>query len=119
GIEMASRIYFNKKTNQLTLPEAATFVSMLEAPVANNPLRNPERAKRRRDVVLDQMLKTGYLDQQTYDKAVAEPIKTDFHPIKTIDDGYSAYYKFYLRKEIDAYLKDYEKKTGKTLNLFK
>lgn len=119
GIEMASRIYFNKKTNQLTLPEAATFVSMLEAPVANNPLRNPERAKRRRDVVLDQMLKTGYIDQQTYDKAVAEPIKTDFHPIKTIDDGYSAYYKFYLRKEIDAYLKDYEKKTGKTLNLFK
>ncbi len=119
GIEMASRIYFNKKTNQLTLPEAATFVAMLEAPVANNPLRNPERAKRRRDVVLDQMLKTGYLDQQTYEKAVAEPIKTDFHPIKTIDEGYSAYYKFYLRKEIDAYLKDYEKKTGKTLNLFK
>lgn len=119
GIEMASRIYFNKKTNQLTLPEAAMFVSMLEAPVANNPLRNPERAKRRRDVVLDQMLKTGYLDQQTYETAVAEPIKTDFHPIKTIDEGYSAYYKFYLRKEIDGYLKDYEKKTGKTLNLFK
>lgn len=119
GIEMASRIYFNKKTNELTLPEAATFVSMLEAPVANNPLRNPERAKRRRDVVLEQMLKTGYLDQETYQKAVAEPIKTDFHPIKTIDEGYSAYYKFYLRKEIDAYLKDYEKQTGKTLNLFK
>ncbi len=119
GIEMASRIYFNKKTSQLTLPEAATFVSMLEAPVANNPLRNPERAKRRRDVVLDQMLKTGYLDQQTYEQAIATPIKTDFHPIKTIDDGYSAYYKFYLRKEIDQYLKDFEKKTGKSLNLFK
>jgi len=119
GIEMASRIYFNKKTSQLTLPEAATFVSMLEAPVANNPLRNPERAKRRRDVVLDQMLKTGYLDQQTYEQAIATPIKTDFHPIKTIDDGYSAYYKFYLRKEIDQYVKDFEKKTGKSLNLFK
>lgn len=119
GIEMASRIYFNKKTNQLTLPEAATFVAMLEAPVANNPLRNPDRAKRRRDVVLDQMLKTGYLDQQTYQKAVDTPVTVDFHPIKTIDDGYSAYYKFYLRKEIDSYLKDYEKKTGKTLNLFK
>lgn len=119
GIEMASRIYFNKKTNQLTLPEAATFVAMLEAPVANNPLRNPDRAKRRRDVVLDQMLKTGYLDQQTYQKAVDTPVTVDFHPIKTIDDGYSAYYKFYLRKEIDNYLKDYEKKTGKTLNLFK
>lgn len=119
GIEMASRIYFNKKASQLTLPEAAMFVAMLEAPVANNPMRNPDRAKRRRDVVLDQMLKTGYLDQATYDKAVAAPVAVDFHPIKSIDDGYSAYYKFYLRKEIDGYVKDYEKKTGKTLNLFK
>jgi len=119
GIEMASRIYFNKTTSQLTLPEAATFVAMLENPVKNNPMRNEQRSKARRDVVLDQMLKTGYLDQQTYQKAVDTPIVLDYHPVKSIDDGYSAYYKFYLRKEIDSYLKDYEKKTGKTLNLFK
>ncbi|KIA90168.1 penicillin-binding protein 1A [Kaistella jeonii] len=119
GIEMASRVYFNKSTSQLTLPEAAMFVAMLENPVKNNPMRNEQRAKTRRDVVLEQMLKTGYLDQQNYDKAVATPIALDYHPIKSIDDGYSAYYKFYLRKEIDGYLKDYEKKTGKTLNLFK
>lgn len=119
GIEMASRIYFNKNASKLTLPEAAMFVAMLEAPVANNPLRNPERAKRRRDVVLDQMLKTGYLDQQTYQKAIDTPITLDYHPVKSIDEGYSAYYKYYLRKEIDNYLKDYEKKTGKTLNLYK
>ncbi|MBE2273751.1 MAG: transglycosylase domain-containing protein, partial [Flavobacteriales bacterium] len=119
GIEMASRIYFNKTTSQLTLPEAATFVAMLENPVKNNPMRNEQRSKARRDVVLDQMLKTGYIDQQTYQKAVDTPIVLDYHPVKSIDDGYSAYYKFYLRKEIDSYLKDYEKKTGKTLNLFK
>ncbi len=119
GIEMASRIYFNKPTSKLTLPEAAMFVAMLENPVKNNPMRNEERAKRRRDVVLAQMLETGYLDQQNYDKAVATPIVLDYHPVKSIDDGYSAYYKFYLRKEISAYLNDYEKKTGKTLNLYK
>lgn len=119
GIEMASRVYFNKPTSKLTLPEAAMFVAMLEAPVKNNPMRNENRAKIRRDVVLEQMLKTGYLDQQTYQKAVDTPIKLDYQPIKSIDEGYSAYYKFYLRKEIDNYLKDYEKKTGKTLNLYK
>ena len=119
GIEMASRVYFNKSTAQLTLPEAAMFVAMLENPVKNNPMRNEERAKKRRDVVLDQMVKTGYLDQQNYQKAIETPIALDYHPIKSIDDGYSAYYKFYLRKEIDGYLKDYEKKTGKTLNLYK
>ncbi len=119
GIEMASRIYFNKNTKDLTLPEAAMFVAMLEAPVANNPLRNPERAKRRRDLVLDQMLKTQYIDQETYQRAVDTPIKLDFRPVREITDGYSAYYKFYLRKEIDGYLKEYAKKTGKELNLFR
>ncbi|MEI3788496.1 MULTISPECIES: penicillin-binding protein 1A [unclassified Chryseobacterium] len=119
GIEMASKIYFNKTTSQLTLPEAAVFVAMLEAPIANNPMRNPERAKRRRDVVLQQMFETGYIDQATYDKAINTPVEVDYHPIKNINDDYSAYYKFYLRKEIDKYLEGYEKETGKKLNLYK
>ncbi len=119
GIEMASRVYFNKKTSQLTLPEAATFVAMLENPVKNNPMKNLVRAKERRDVVLKQMLETGYINQDTYSKAIAQPVVTDFHPIKTVDEGYSAYYKYYLRKEIENYLADYQKKTGKTLNLYK
>ncbi|MGC5746378.1 penicillin-binding protein 1A [Chryseobacterium sp. NFX27] len=119
GIEMASKIYFNKTTSQLTLPEAAVFVAMLEAPIANNPMRNPERSKRRRDVVLQQMFETGYIDQATYDKAVSTPVEVDYHPIKNINDDYSAYYKFYLRKEIDKYLEGYEKETGKKLNLYK
>jgi len=119
GIEMASRIYFNKHANELTLPEAAMFVAMLEAPNANNPLKNPERAKLRRDVVLKQMLDTGYIDDNTYNQAINTPIVTDFHPVKSVNEGYSAYFKFYLRKEIDGYLKDYEKETGRTLNLFR
>ncbi len=119
GIEMASRVYFNKSTSQLTLPEAATFVAMLEAPRRNNPYRNPERAKTRRDVVLKQMLDTGYIDNATYEKAVATPIVVDFHEIKTVEEGYSAYYKYYLRKEIQQYLDAYEKETGKELNLYK
>ncbi|WP_294208877.1 transglycosylase domain-containing protein [uncultured Chryseobacterium sp.] len=119
GIEMASKIYFNKTTSQLTLPEAAMFVAMLENPVKNNPMRNPERAKGRRNVVLEQMLKTGYIDQETYNKAVETPITLDYHPIKNISDDYSAYYKFYLKKEIDQYLTEYEKANGKKLNLYK
>lgn len=119
GIEMASRVYFNKSTSQLTLPEAATFVAMLEAPRRNNPYRNPERAKVRRDVVLKQMLDTGYIDDATYEKAVATPIVVDFHEIKTVEDGFSSYYKYYLRKEIQQYLDAYEKETGKELNLYK
>ena len=119
GIELASRIYFNKSTKDLTLSEAATFVAMLEAPIRNNPIRNPERAKARRNVVLEQMLKTNYIDQATYDKVVAEPIVVDFHPVESVDEGYSAYYKHYLRKEINNYLEEYEKETGKDVNIYR
>lgn len=70
-------------------------------------------------MVLDQMQKTGYINEETYQKAINTPIEVDFHPIKSITDGYSAYYKFYLRKEIDKYLEANEKETGKKLNLYK
>lgn len=119
GIEMASNVYFNKHAKDLTLPEAAMFVAMLEAPSSNSPLRNPERATRRRNVVLQQMLETGYLDQSTYQQAVDTPLKTNYTPVKDQEDGNSAYYKFHLRKEIDPIIAEYEKKTGKKLNLFR
>ena len=119
GIELASRIYFNKSTKDLTLSEAATFVAMLENPVRNNPIKYPEKAKARRNVVLEQMLKTNYIDQATYNKVVAEPIVVDFHPVESVDEGYSAYYKHYLRKEINNYLEEYEKETGKDVNIYR
>ena len=119
GIELASRIYFNKPTKELTLSEAATFVAMLENPVRNNPIKYPEKAKARRNVVLEQMLKTNYIDQATYDKVVAEPIVVDFHPVESVDEGYSAYYKHYLRKEINNYLEEYETETGKDVNIYR
>lgn len=119
GIEMASKVYFNKSAKDLTLAEAATFVAMLEAPRRNNPYRNPERSKERRNVVLKQMLETGYLDQGTYEKAIAEPIVVTFQKVEKVDEGYSAYYKYFLRKEIQTYLDEYGKQTGKELNLYK
>lgn len=119
GIEMASRIYFNKHTSDLTLPEAATLVAMLEAPNMNNPIRHPQQSTLRRNVVLKQMLDTGYLTQATYQQAVDTPLRTDYHPVKSVNEGYSAYYKFFLKKEVDGYLADYEKKTGKDLDLYR
>lgn len=119
GIELASKIYFNKSAKDLNLSEAATFVAMLENPRRNNPIRYMDRAIKRRNVVLDQMLETGYIDQATHDKVIAEPITVDFHPVENVNDGYSAYYKFFLRKEIQKYLEEYEKETGKNVNLFR
>lgn len=119
GIEMASRIYFNKSAKKLNLSEAATFVSMLENPVVNNPMRNMSRAVERRNVVLKKMLEIGHIDLPTYERVSAEPIVLNYTPVKEIDEGYSAYYKHYLKSEIQKYLEEHEKKTGKKLSLYK
>ena len=71
GIELASRIYFNKPTKRTyAFRSSHFFVAMLENPIRNNPIKYPEKAKARRNVVLEQMLKTNYIDQTTYDKVV-------------------------------------------------
>jgi penicillin-binding protein 1A len=78
GIEMAARTYFDKKAAELTLVEGAVLVGMLKGTSAYNPVRNPERALERRNVVLAQMVKHGKLSQKAYDNLRRRPLRLDF-----------------------------------------
>jgi len=80
GVEQASQVYFGKHVTYLTLPESATLAGMIRSPNVLSPLKYPERAKPRRDVVLKLMLDQGKLTQQEYDKAVASPMTTARFP---------------------------------------
>jgi len=75
GIEMASQIYFNKRAEELTLPEAAVLIALLKSSVYYNPKRHYENALRRRNLVMHNMVVTGNLTQDEYDKLKKEPIK--------------------------------------------
>lgn len=119
GIESASKVYFNKKTKDLNLSESAILVSMFQNPVAYNPIRNPKVSKEKRDLVIDQMVKYNKISREEGAAVKAEPIKTDRQYISQRDETYSAYFKTALRKEVDAYLDQYEKETGKRYNLDK
>lgn len=61
GIQAAAQTYFNKDVSQLTLEEAALLAGLPQAPSAYNPMKDPEAAKKRRNLVLDQMAKSGYI----------------------------------------------------------
>ena len=63
GIKTASDVYFSKEPKNLTVVEAATLVGLCKNPSYYNPVRNPERSRERRNVVLGQMVKAGYLSQ--------------------------------------------------------
>lgn len=81
GIKTASNVYFNKEPNQLKLEEAALLVGMLKNPSLYNPLRYPERAKERRNVVLDQMVKAGKLSRAEAEMVKQKPLVLDYHQV--------------------------------------
>ncbi|NNE25307.1 MAG: peptidoglycan glycosyltransferase, partial [Saprospiraceae bacterium] len=68
GVSSASRTYFGKEQKDLTLDEAAILIGMLKNPYIYNPKINPENAKRRRNVVLGQMLKNGLIEQAQFEE---------------------------------------------------
>jgi penicillin-binding protein 1A len=78
GIEMAARTYFDKPAQKLTVIESATLIAMLKGTSYYNPVLNPERALRRRNVVLSQMVKRGVLSQAEFDRLKSRPIRLDF-----------------------------------------
>jgi penicillin-binding protein 1A len=78
GIEMAARTYFDKPAQKLTVIESATLIAMLKGTSYYNPVLNPERALRRRNVVLSQMVKRGVLSQTDFDGLKTRPIRLDF-----------------------------------------
>jgi len=69
GIEMASAKYFNKEAKDLTIPQAALIIGMPQLPSAYYPFRYPERAMRRRQIVLRSMFNNKVINQQEYEAA--------------------------------------------------
>ncbi|HEV7241662.1 MAG TPA: PBP1A family penicillin-binding protein [Thermoanaerobaculia bacterium] len=80
GVEQASQVYFGKKVTYVTLPEAATLAGMIRSPNVLSPLKYPERAKARRNVVLKVMLDQGRIKQTEYEAAVASPLAISRFP---------------------------------------
>lgn len=79
GIKTAAKTYFNKEPRNLSICEAATLIGMCKNPSYFNPVRMPERCRERRNVVLDQMVKAGYLSKSDAEIYKLEPIGLRFH----------------------------------------
>ncbi|HEY66213.1 MAG TPA: penicillin-binding protein, partial [Caldilineae bacterium] len=75
GIEAAAQAYFGKHVTELDLAECALLAGLLQSPAAYNPLEHPEAAAARQRVVLDLMVKDGYITPEEADLAAAEPLR--------------------------------------------
>ena len=101
GIKTASNTYFGKEPKDLTVTEAATLVGLCKNPSYFNPVRNPERCRERRNVVLQQMAKAGYLSESEYATYAAKPLGLNFH-VADHKDGIAAYFRDFLRRYMMA-----------------
>ena len=115
GIEAASQRYFSKKAADLKVEEAALLTGMLKANTMFNPRLYPQNAVRRRNVVLGQMEKYGYLAGRAADSLSALPIKLNYS--KTDLSGPADYFMVRVRMEADRILKDISAYRGKEWDL--
>ena len=97
GIKTAANTYFNREPKDLTVNEAALLIGLCKNPSLFNPVRYPERCKERRNVVLAQMVKAGYLSQAEGREYGAQPIELHFHRADH-KDGVAVYFREYLRQ---------------------
>ena len=102
GAEAASRTYFARSANKLTLPQAALIAGLAQSPSRLDPYDNPDGAMARRDEVLRAMLSNGYIDKTAYDEATAT--KLALKRSKDPRDGiYAApYFVAHVKKELQA-----------------
>ena len=117
GIKSASRIYFNKEPKDLKIEEAATLIGMLKNPSYYRPISRPERTKKRRNVVLHQMAKNGYITEKEKDSLQKLPLKLDFRPERH-DEGMATYLREYIRKFVGNWAKDHPKEDGSRYNIY-
>lgn len=107
GINSAASTFFSKKPIDLTYNESAVLVGLLKAPSSYSPVSNPERSKERRNQVIGQLEKYGYISQAEKDSLIALPLKLHYQR-KSFSKGNMTYF----RDAIVRDLQDWSKKTG-------
>ena len=111
GIKTAAKTYFAKEPKDLNVEEAATLVGMCKNPSLYNPKRFNERSRGRRNVVIDQMHKAGYITAYERDSLKALPLTLKFKPVDH-KEGLATYFREYLRGVINAKKPDKSKYRG-------
>lgn len=101
GIKSAARTFFDKTPAELTVPEAALLVGVVNAPTRYSPVINPDRAIKRRNTVIGRMAEAGFISQAEAKKYAAEPIELNYRPISH-NEGTATYLREMMRLYLTA-----------------
>jgi len=118
GIRSAAKVYFGKEPRDLTVDEGAMLVGMLTNPSLYNPVRRIEKVQKRRNIVLGQMVRNGFLAEETKKELEKKPIILHFQP-ESHTDGIGTYFREYLRDFMKNWVKENKKSDGTEYDIYK
>ena len=101
GIKSAAHTFFNKEPDELNVQEAAVLVGVVNAPTRYSPVRNPDNALARRNLVLSRMEEAGALTHRQRDSIAALPIVLNYRPVSH-NEGSATYFREMLRLVMNA-----------------
>ncbi len=119
GVKLAAKTYFNTTPEELKTEEAALLVGLLKAPSWYHPVRNPERALSRRQVVLTQMARYEYISIEELDSLMALPLDMSDFQIQDHHTGIATYFREHLRKELSQWSRTRYKPDGSNYDIYR
>lgn len=117
GIEAAADRFYSVNAKDLAIDQAAVLIGMLKATYSYNPRLFPDRALKRRNVVLRQMVKYNYLDSTRADSLIRLPIELEYNKISH-HQGLAPYFREYLKAELLEWCRNNEDEDGENYNLY-
>jgi len=119
GIKSAAKIYFNTAPDSLKLEEAALLIGMAKNPAFYNPVRRPDTTSFRRNIVLSQMKKYGYITEALYDSVIKLPVDMSKFSLQDHITGSGTYFREYLRGELKNWCSSNTKPDGTRYDLYR
>lgn len=117
GVELASQRFFSKTAKDLNIQESAVLIGMLKANYTYNPRLFPYKSLKRRNVVMSQMVKNDFLEQDTYDSLKNLPVELDYNRLSK-HNGSAAYFRTFIKPELQKWAGENEKPDGSSYNLY-
>ena len=118
GVSNASRTFFQKEPDRLSVEEAALLIGMINAPTKYNPNRNPKLALERRNLVINRMAGQKYISQDQADQIKQLPIVTNYRKLDE-NNGLGPYFRMTLGEYMKKWCKEHTKNNGDVYNLYK
>lgn len=108
GIKSAAKTFFKKKPIALTIQEAALLVGMLNNPDIFNPVRYPQNALNRRNIVLSKMYRYGYINNPSYTSYIRQPVILNYE-VENQNQGLATYFRGYIQQELYQWADEHSK----------